>query len=628
MTIFMIICIYKVGGVIMFKNDKKRTLIMLLVVGVLVVLVGASYAFITFVIDGQKQVIVNAGVLDLIFNEGNELTLAGELPMYDEVGMIKEPFTFSLTNNSPIEVNYKLKLVNVTPDVVVTDRKCSELGEITIDSPKNCRKVEYPSELREEALTMCQNWYDDVTTEEDCLVANANDDYLYKRFEDLIDEYIFYGTFEDSRRVVEVYPDNFVEEEKLDVGLLKYGLTKNGVSKVDYLLNMDSSIRDKAVDLCKRWYFSDDDIVTEEICVEEVGYTNFEEFVVESIQYSSLITEGKELVIDEGIISGGETINYNYRTWIDSTVFNDWFLGNRTFKFKFDVEVEQPLSVPENQECFAFDVNDYIVKDYKTCIDYLVEKGIASDYMAPTICQEITEGTYDIETKYPDELQDMISRGIIAREKGITITDYMCTDDVVVIPEVFLVTNGNGVNVPRSVEPAQEYIPVVAIGNRAFGELYIMTSTEDKKYSAQFMEMTQISSISSVSIPNSVTSIGEGAFSNSGLQSVKLSNNLQIIGNHAFYSNQLTEIVLPQSLTVVDHFAFHNNDLRTITIPSNVYSIRSAGIGLNNNLTKIVNKTGKVFDWSDILFFDFVEPFAYGTITNYDGTQTVNVTNE
>ncbi len=80
-----------------------------------VVLFGVSYAFVGMTLTGTKNQAITVGSLELeLIEDENNLTIMNALPMYDEVGMMQEPFTFRLKNKSTITVNYKIKLVDIT----------------------------------------------------------------------------------------------------------------------------------------------------------------------------------------------------------------------------------------------------------------------------------------------------------------------------------------------------------------------------------------------------------------------------------------------------------------------------------------------------------------------------------
>ncbi len=75
--------------------------------------------------------------------------------------------------------------------------------------------------------------------------------------------------------------------------------------------------------------------------------------------------------------------------------------------------------------------------------------------------------------------------------------------------------------------------------------------------------------------PYSVTSIGYGAFSwCSGLTSVTIPNSVTYIGDAFRYCSGLTSITIPNSVTYIDDWAFSScTGLTSVTIPNSVTSI-------------------------------------------------------
>ena len=91
-------------------------------------------------------------------------------------------------------------------------------------------------------------------------------------------------------------------------------------------------------------------------------------------------------------------------------------------------------------------------------------------------------------------------------------------------------------------------------------------------------------------IPNSVTIIGDGAFSHcSGLTSVTIPNSVTNIGSEAFHTcSSLTAIKIPNSVTRIESATFsHCNVLASVEIPNNITYIGSEAFHSCKGLTSI-----------------------------------------
>lgn len=155
----------------------------------------------------------------------------------------------------------------------------------------------------------------------------------------------------------------------------------------------------------------------------------------------------------------------------------------------------------------------------------------------------------------------------------------------------------------------------------------------------------------SITIPTSVTSIGAGAFNanrdpnnpfiykrnsdgtedkttivsyknsggeNSGLN-ITIPAGVTKIGTHAFFNDYIGTVTFPEGLKTIESYAFKYCVLSgTVTIPSSVTSIGAGAFAKgeypsvtgnsilkgNYALNKIVNKTGKAFQWDYIINYD------------------------
>lgn len=80
--------------------------------------------------------------------------------------------------------------------------------------------------------------------------------------------------------------------------------------------------------------------------------------------------------------------------------------------------------------------------------------------------------------------------------------------------------------------------------------------------------------IDSVCIPDTVTSIGNEAFSHcKNLTSLYIPNSVTAIGKGAFYDSALKSVRLPEHITYIDNYTFHGCKLESVNIPNSVKSI-------------------------------------------------------
>ncbi len=125
------------------------------------------------------------------------------------------------------------------------------------------------------------------------------------------------------------------------------------------------------------------------------------------------------------------------------------------------------------------------------------------------------------------------------------------------------------------------------------------------------------SSITNVIINNSVTSIGNYAFSYcTGLTSVTIPNSVTSIGKYAFYwCGYLTSITIPNSVTSIGEGAFYGcSSLTSITIPNRVTSIGDEAFYLVANI--VYNGTATGSPWGARSINGYVDGyFVYSDAT-------------
>jgi hypothetical protein len=87
-----------------------------------------------------------------------------------------------------------------------------------------------------------------------------------------------------------------------------------------------------------------------------------------------------------------------------------------------------------------------------------------------------------------------------------------------------------------------------------------------------------------ITLPTSVTFIGESAFSAGRLTTVTIPSSVTIIDNAAFSGNKLTSVTLPSNISYLSTSVFADNSLNSITIPTSVTTIGQYALN-NNRLT-------------------------------------------
>ena len=160
---------------------------------------------------------------------------------------------------------------------------------------------------------------------------------------------------------------------------------------------------------------------------------------------------------------------------------------------------------------------------------------------------------------------------------------YYTSDDVIGEFAFYNCRSLTSVTIPSS---------VTSIGKYAFSGCSGLTSVTIPSSVTSIGEsaFSGCRSLTSVTIPSSVTSIGEAAFLDcSGLTSVTLPSSVTSIGWSAFRGcSGLTSVTLPSSVTSIGGSAFEGcSGLTSITLPSSVTSIGSSAFSRCSGLTSV-----------------------------------------
>ena len=139
---------------------------------------------------------------------------------------------------------------------------------------------------------------------------------------------------------------------------------------------------------------------------------------------------------------------------------------------------------------------------------------------------------------------------------------------------------------------------------------------------------TGCTSLTSITIPDSVTSIGGAAFSDcTSLASITIPDSVTSIGDLAFYGcTSLTSITIPDSVTSIGSWTFSDcTRLTSITIPDSVTSIDDLAF-LNCTSLTTVYYTGTPEEWRQISIGSSNSRLPYATRYYYSETQPTDTT--
>ena len=226
-------------------------------------------------------------------------------------------------------------------------------------------------------------------------------------------------------------------------------------------------------------------------------------------------------------------------------------------------------------------------EEVQTCVNYLTDIwGVEQEGTRVDVGETYQAFCQGTGTNWGKTFEESVSFGNFAPEDLVYFEEH----NIIMLIEKPSICNTKDIIIPTNIDNKI----VTQIGDRAFF----------------YKQLT------SVSIPNSVTTIGWGAFSENQLTSVVIPNGVTTIETETFYRNKLTSVVIPNSVTTIDSAAFMVSD------EYNSYNS-------NSDLSLIINKTGRAFDWKSVLSGDngnASTTFVTGTYSY--GTGTVTITNE
>ncbi len=398
-------------------------------------------------------------------------------------------------------------------------------------------------------------------------------------------------------------------------------------------------------------YLSDDEIEDNEERIDNkyVRYSLERENVVIK---SGTLDELKDNLLDETSINKGNTNNYNLRLWIDEKADN--LAIDKVLSKKLKLETSQIIEGPTDY-CYTFDEATGTILGYDatkcgTSVDIpdringvevkrigdsshenvMINKGLTHLSIPDTVTFIGTSAF--INNQLPDNEAFIYNRNSDGSIDYTSLNSYggkkrenivIPSNVVTIATKAFYWSKIKSVVIPSGVKT----IRWGAFNNNQLTHIDIPST----------VILIEGAAFASNQLPDNEAFIynrnSDGSINNTSLNSyaganrtVVVPDQVTIIKGHAFYNTTVTSITLPSNLTTISDYAFYlANYFTTITIPSKVTTIGTRALDGCKSLKKIVNLTGKSFNWEGIINGSGNNSFITGSITGpYGNIDIVN----
>ena len=613
-------------------KKKKIIILSIAIIGLLLIVIGVTYAFLNINFEGTKINSLYVPSISLTYSEsGNALTIDTRVNN-DTEGKGLPYFEFSVSGES--EVDYPLDYY-----IYLTEEESS----LTRDKIKfYLTKVENNSETQVLEPTLGSNLKSYGTNESDL--------FLYKASFDFTEEN---NTFSDTYRLrgwishdakIEVTPDINSSDGTQDITVeslsYKFKVNVSTTSMDSYCYGFD-----KNTGAITNYYCHPGNSYGYETISDVEIPSNIDGVRVVTIGYQAFQNKNITSVIIPETVRKIEQFAFAY----NSTLTHIEIPKSVT---SIASQVVSGCSLPDD-EAFIYKRNADGSEDKTNLIGY----GGANKN--PVIPEGVTRISY----------RAFYNCGLLSVE----ITDTVTT----IAGEAFLKNSLTHLDIPDSVTS----LSGTAFNNNSLGDedafIYARKSGggEDRTTVIGYGGANR----TNVVVPDGVLEIGSQAFSYCYIYKITLPEGLKVIGTLAFEMNNLTELEIPGTVTYIGNGAINGNYLpeekayifarnadgsiddttlvsygggnsKTVTIPSTVKTIKDGavvrlsyadtiiipssveviennafhkGSWYNDSLTTIVNQTGKSFNWGNILYNTPGFEFVTGTIVSSYGNVEV-----
>ena len=550
-------------------KKKKIIILSIVIIGLLLIVTGVTYSILSFRVEGNEVNIIKAGILKIDINENEPITLLEAYPISTEHGLEGKAYTFSVSNTGDIDALYRIYL-----DDVELDQGIERLSDSSIRY----------------SLTKDGKYLTDTVA-----------DLLSQRENRLIDNGAIYPgeTFNYELRM-------WIDE---DVGNEEQGKAFKGKIRIEgeQLVN----------DTC--------------FTVSNGTITGYSDTCSKDLVIPSKING----VTITGISSGAFQNKGLTSIIIPSTVVE---FGNDTFNNN---------QLPDD-EAFIYARNSDGTIDETTLISYAGAN--RESVVIPEQVETITNlAFYNCSIKeviFPDNLKSINIQSF----QGNLLTHLDLPTSLTYIgPAAFTnnqLSDDEAFIYARRSDGSVNYTTIVSYGGAKRSDIVIPEGVVTLSTGA----FSYHNNIANVIMPSTLKNISGSAFLNAGLTSLDIPDNVTNISNGAFNRNKLpdaeafiykrnadgsedrttlisygganTTVTIPENVTIINPNAFDQSNIRTIILHENINTIGSNALR-DSEVTKIVNKTGKAFDWGLIIDGVSGYNFVTGTVIRRNGNVEV-----
>lgn len=326
----------------------------------------------------------------------------------------------------------------------------------------------------------------------------------------------------------------------------------------------------------------------------------------------------KEVAYKGTKITGG-TIKFNSK--LELMVMTDLQVGSSDTRYVYTTIGGASEVTPE--ECFSITSEGVL----SAASDYFDNNKCPRDLVVPSEVNgikvvKIEDNAFDALSEEKKLTSVVISNGV--QEIGAGAFYYHLIK-YVILPDSLNILGGytfrenkiEYVNLPENIE----------LGGDDFGENNIETLILPKGIVFSGSSDFDLAGIKNLIISDGVTEIGEWEFGNNQITKLVIPGSVKRIWWSGLSNNQIAELTLSEGVAELYEYAFSENNLTSVTIPSTVTMIGKGVFADNNNLTTIVNKTGRAFDWLCVLGGDCSGATQVTGSYTIDG-RTINVITE